>query len=384
MSKRIGNVRRTGIELRSIAVFLMALCSVTLRSGGAETVRAADGAGAARPAAEVPAVNLPAVKLPAVKVFVLAGQSNMEGKAKVSLMETQAELPATRELYGRWRRDGKWTEREDVWVKFLDRRGKLTVGFGSEKCIGPELGFGEVVGDRYEQPVLLIKTAWGGKSLYRDFRPPSAGLPPGEVLEAQLKQQQNREPAATLESVKERYGASYRAMLEEVRQGMAQAGELFPELAGRPCELAGFVWFQGWNDMIDPTATGEYAANLAHFIRDVRRDLHAPQLPFVVAQMGVDGPRPSDGVKKFKQAQAEGAGQPEFAGNVALVKTDALWDLAADEVFRRGWRENLAEWNKVGSDYPYHYLGSPRTMLSIGKACGEAILTLRAGDFSAR
>ena len=32
-----------------------------------------------------------------VKVFLLAGQSNMEGKAKVALLDYQAEQPATRE-----------------------------------------------------------------------------------------------------------------------------------------------------------------------------------------------------------------------------------------------------------------------------------------------
>ena len=29
--------------------------------------------------------------------------------------------------------------------------------------IGPELGFGWVVGDAFEEPVLLIKLAWGEK-----------------------------------------------------------------------------------------------------------------------------------------------------------------------------------------------------------------------------
>ena len=47
----------------------------------------------------------------------------------------------------------------------------------------------------------------------------------------------------------------------------------------------------------------------------------------------------------------------EFKGNVALVKTDVFWDTEAEAVFKKGWRENLDEWNKVGSDYPYHYLG---------------------------
>src|SRR5947209_8191614 len=80
-----------------------------------------------------------------VKVFVLAGQSNMEGKAKVSLLEYQARQPATRALFAHLHRDGRWIEREDVWIKFLDRKGKLTVGYGSPKCIGPELELGFVL-----------------------------------------------------------------------------------------------------------------------------------------------------------------------------------------------------------------------------------------------
>src|SRR5262249_5613521 len=113
-----------------------------------------------------------------VKVFILAGQSNMEGKAKLALLDYQVQQPATRDLFAHLRKDDKWIERDDVWIKFLDRKGKLTVGYGSPKCIGPELEFGTVVGDHYDEQVLLIKTAWGGRSLYRDFRSPSAGLPP--------------------------------------------------------------------------------------------------------------------------------------------------------------------------------------------------------------
>ena len=64
-------------------------------------------------------------------------------------------------------------------------------------------------------------------------------------------------------------------------------------------------------------------------------------------------------------------------GNVALVKTDVFWDLEADAVFKKGWRQNLQEWNKVGSDYPYHYLGSAKTVLGIGRAFGDAVLELR-------
>jgi hypothetical protein len=312
-----------------------------------------------------------------VKVFILAGQSNMEGKAKVSLLEYQLQQPATRDLFKHLQKDGKWIERDDVWIKYLGQKGKLTVGYGSPKTIGPELEFGLAVGDHYREQVLLIKTAWGGRSLYRDFRPPSAGLPAPEVFEKMLTAAKKGKPQMTLADLQKPFGATYRDMLTEVNGTLKNLKAHFPEYAGQGYDLAGFIWFQGWNDMIDATATAEYSVNLTHFIKDVRKDLNAPKLPFVVGQMGVDGMKADANVKKFKAAQAAVMDVGEFQGNVALVKTDLFWDLEADAVFRKGWRENLEEWNKVGSDYPYHYLGSPKTMCRIGRAFGEAILEFR-------
>ena len=126
--------------------------------------------------------------------------------------------------------------------------------------------------------------------------------------------------------------------------------------------------------------TAEYAANMRHFIRDVRKDLDVPKLPFVIGQMGVDGENANEGVKRFKAAQAEAAESPEFAGNVALVKTDVFWDTEAEAVYKKGWREHLDEWNTVGSDWPFHYLGSAKTMCRIGRAFGEAVLELRGEE----
>jgi alpha-galactosidase len=295
----------------------------------------------------------------------------------VSLFDFQATQPGTRELFAHWRKDDKWIERPDVWVKFLDRKGNLTVGFGSPKCVGPELEFGTVVGTRYEEQVLLIKSAWGGRSLYRDFRPPSAGMPSDDVLAKMLAEAQKRNPKMTMDDIKKPFGAAYRDMLKEVNDTLADIKKHFPSYAGQGYELAGFVWFQGWNDMISADATKEYAVNLAHFVRDVRKDFKSPELPVVVGEMGVDGLNASANVKTFKAAQTAGATRPEFKGNVALVKTDAFWDTDAAAVFKKGWRENIDEWNKVGSDYPYHYLGSAKTMMKIGRAFGEAMVELR-------
>ena len=312
-----------------------------------------------------------------IKVFILAGQSNMQGKAKVSLLEYQLRQPATRDLFKHLQPNGKWVERDDVWIRYHKHKGKLSVGYGSPKTIGPELEFGMVVGDHYSEPVLLIKTAWGGRSLYRDFRSPSAGFPPADVLNKMLAAQKKREPATTLDDIKRPFGASYREMLDEVNDTLKNLKTYFPAYAGQGYEIAGFVWFQGWNDMINQDYTAEYAANMAHFIKDVRKDLKAPRLPFVIGLMGVDGLKASPGVKRFQAAQAAVMKVPEFRGNVALVRTDVLWDTEADAVFRKGWRKHLAEWNTVGSDYPYHYLGSVKTMCRIGKAFAEATLQLR-------
>jgi hypothetical protein len=317
---------------------------------------------------------------PPVKVFILAGQSNMEGKAQLSLLEYQSGQAETMELFAHLKgNDGEWVERGDVWIKFLERDGNLAPGFGSPGRFGPELQFGQVMGDHYNEQVLLIKTAWGGKSLYRDFRPPSSGFPTDEVLEAILEKQLKKNPDATIEDVKAAFGAYYRLTLEEVAGTLANLKEYFPEYHGQGYELAGFVWFQGWNDMINAEYTAEYGEHMANFIRDIRRDLEAPNLPFVIGQLGVGGTaEEGDGKKQtFKDAQAGPAALSEFKKNVLVVKTDQYWDMTADAIYKKGWKQNLAEWKKVGSDYPYHYLGSAKTYLAIGGGFADAILTIR-------
>ena len=314
-----------------------------------------------------------------VQVFILAGQSNMEGKAKVSLLEYQLTQPGTKERFAHLRDGDVWVERSDVWIKFQDRNGKLKVGYGSPDCVGPELAFGHTVGDAIDAPVVIIKTAWGGKSLFRDFRPPSAGLPDDEVLERNLANEQKRNPERTLDEVKQSYGHFYRLMLADVAETLTDIGDRFPELKGQQHELAGFVWFQGWNDMVSTEYTAAYADNMSHFIRDVREDLAEPDLPFVIGQLGVGGTGKQDAKREaFKAAQAAPMKLKEFQSNVRVVHTDAFWDDAASAVFEKGWKDHVEEWEKVGSDYPYHYLGSHKTMAGIGNAFGEAVLELRA------
>jgi len=313
-----------------------------------------------------------------VKVFILAGDSNMAGRAKVALLKYQANQAETKERFRHLLHDGEWVVREDVWIKNLNQKGTLTVGFGQEPTMfGPELQFGNVVGDHFAEQVLLIKTCWGG-SLFSNFRSPSSGLPPRETLEQELKELQKENASATLGDVERSYGAAYRDMVTEVRDTLSNLGEHFTGYQGQGYELAGFVWFQAWNDMIDSGKNSFYAENLTHFIRDVRRDFKTPNLPVIIGQLGVRG---MDGLDtnglNLRTAQATVAQLPEFTGNVRLVATDPFWDHEAYAVYQRGWEQHKDEWNKVGSDRPFHYLGSAKTFCDIGKAFGEGMIELR-------
>ncbi|MCY2962529.1 MAG: sialate O-acetylesterase [Planctomycetota bacterium] len=317
-----------------------------------------------------------------VRVFILAGQSNMEGKAPNALHDHQATDPKTKELFSHLRKDDEWIVRDDVFIKFLYRKGPLTLGFGSPGRTGAELEFGTAMGNRFEEPVLLIKAAWGGHALYKQFRSPSAGFPADEVLQKELDQAQaalrnsneknkKDDPLPTLEDIKKGYGTSYRQMLDEVRTVEEKLDELFPELQGRPLQLAGCVWFQGWNDQYG--AENEYASNMEHFIRDVRRDLQSPKLPFVIAVMGQNGSKPASGAMlTIQRAQLAMNDIPDFQGNVKAFRTDVLVDKAAEELYPT-WKMNLEQWKLTGGDHPYHYLGSAIWFNRIGAAMGKAM-----------
>jgi serine/threonine protein kinase len=312
-----------------------------------------------------------------VKVFILAGDSNMDGRVQARLLK--ADPARTKEHFQHLLDKSNHVVREDVWIKNFTRKGNLTVGFGqAPDRFGPELEFGHVVGDYFDEQVLLIKTCWGGQRLCAEFRSPSSGLVSDrEFLEVMRKELQAQKPDATLADAIARCGTLYRDMLGEVRQTLANLGELFPAYQGQGFELAGFVWFSGWSDMIQPKYTYSYSSHLASFIRDVRADLKTPNLPFVIGQMGVNGgSAPGSNELNFRNQQAAVADLPEFADNVKLVVTDPFWDHEAHAVYKKGWKEHIDEWDRVGSDHPYHYLGSAKTICQIGKAFGEAMIEL--------
>lgn len=372
-----------------------------------------------------------------LKVYVLAGQSNMQGHAHVSTFDSMALDPKTAPLLKRMR-DSKGEPRvcDKVWISSIgclgdaysdlqEATGRLTVGFGApEEKIGPEFTFGLTMEEQLGEPILIIKTAWGGRSLHTDFRPPSAG--PYAWNEYELEQMREAKydmDGARAEKI-EATGVYYREMIKHVRFVLADIERVVPGYDPQQgFELAGFVWFQGFNDLVsdwtypknsEPGGYDQYAELLGHLIRDVRRDLEAPELPVVIGVMGIGGLKENEGTQQahFRQAQIAPTRLPEFQGNVVAVETAAFWDDELDELQQRwerfndefdrmaeeeGWndeererwraRDIEKEFSKSDrkklegiSNGGYHYLGAAKILAPIGEAFAEALLALSGTD----
>jgi hypothetical protein len=377
-----------------------------------------------------------------LKVFILAGQSNMEGHARVENFDYIGDDPATAPLLKRMRApDGTPTVCENVWISYFtgsgkvngEGFGKLTAGYGSREKpdkyggkIGPEFTFGLTMDAALKEPVLIIKTAWGGKSLHTDFRPPSAGpyLPSAAERKkwADQPEKEAERAAAT--------GVYYRLMVEHVKKVLADPKRIVPSYdAAQGYEIAGFAWLQGWNDMVDrdvypelPKGTvgnrfDKYSEWMAAFIRDVRKDFNAPRMPFVIGVMGVDGAKASAGTIAFREAMTAPALLPEFKGNVVAVPTAPFWseelgaisekkekvrqmsyylnskhkdhanaDGKMSEEQKREYLKKfetdlitpaeVALWQRGASNAGYHYLGCAKTFALMGKAFAEELLKL--------
>lgn len=371
-----------------------------------------------------------------LKIYILAGQSNMQGHAQVRTFEhigmDERTAPILKEMLNV---DGTPRTCEHVWISSIghdgkenERHGKLMADYGAAgrgPKIGPEYTFGIYMQKVVDQPILIIKTAWGGKSINTDFRPPSAG--PYEFNEQQLAnfKQQNKHIEEIKAAKAAATGRYYRLMMDHVKKVLGDIRRVYPNYdqdAGY--ELAGFVWFQGWNDMVDrgvypnrdkPGGYGPYSDVLTHFIHDVRRDLSAPSLPFVIGVMGAGGPVEKYGTEQkryggihseFRKAMAAPSKLPEFKGNVTAVFTEKYWDSQLGELSYRWGKINSksrslnkdqtlsAEERKKAldaftaemftpqelkvlqtgkSNAEYHYLGSAKIMAQIGKAFAEAV-----------
>lgn len=262
-----------------------------------------------------------------LKIFLLAGQSNMEGHAEVATINTtsgyyyngtlayQLRDPRTAALFAPlWNNaTANWTVLPNAKVWFNENAatqgvngsvipsgpgdasfGSLTVGYGcgaDRNLIGPELGFGFGMSSLLPagETFLIMKTAWGGKSLAGDFRPPSSVASFDPFCQG------------TCPNV---VGHFYGVMVADTHKMLAPGAvaAMFPELAGLTPVLGGFGFFQGYNDGCDLNATAAYEQNLVNLVRDLRAEFGNPNLPVSISVSGFDGFNGAEGARHPKLA----------------------------------------------------------------------------------
>lgn len=290
-----------------------------------------------------------------VRIFILSGQSNMTGRGWLGDLNQPAEdqkatltryimAPENREKYrflydGKQKDKGGWTVRDDVFITVGDwphdattggKHGGLAPNYGGFRSVGfgPELGIGHALGDFYEEPVLLVKVAFGGCSLAVDMRPPSSD---GKL------------------------GEKYPQIVKAVTDAIEHLPEIIPGYTKETgYEITGFFWNQGESDMA-PEASAEYEKNLVNLVTDLRRDVKAPAMKIVIATTGFGG---RDLVSFTKDEQREAIGKiiaaqlalptrPEFMGAAATTETRDFY--RPQEKF--GGNKQTIHWHANGESY---------------------------------
>ena len=335
--------------------------------------------------------------------------------------------------------------------------GPLTAGYGARpSAFGPEYAFGVMLEKSLDQPILIIKTAWGGKSLHYDFRPPSAGPYQATANEKEQLERWKVKKAAwdqylagggtaqtmvqmdkdirSIENEKRGLQASLAKLpkdqqapvQEKINALTAKGGELRKQLVPPPgdmptqdaagfywnemvgfvskvladpkayhpeydpkagYEVAGGVWFQGFNDQFDTEFHGNYATNMVHFIQDLRKEVKQPKMPFIIGVLGTAAFREQALSNNVAAAQRKAAQALSLAGTVAVVESwplttpeVAIWRMKRDSANASGDKATAQtadqQWILHGSNQGYHYDGSGRFFIRLGDEFATAMLKL--------
>ncbi|PHS12463.1 MAG: hypothetical protein COA78_08300 [Blastopirellula sp.] len=265
---------------------------------------------------------------------------------------------------------GNWAVRNDVWYKGLVTAGAnkwLSIGCGaSSNQIGPELQFGHILGDHHDEPVIILKSSQGNRSLSWDFLPPgSKSFTQDGRTYAGYKQSPNSwiegEPK---KEVNWYAGKQYDDCFGEVHRVLDNFDTEFPQFKGQGYEIAGFVWWQGHKDGGSEVHAKRYEQNLVHLIKTLRKEFKAQQAPFVIATIGFDGWNMSGNQLTIAKAQLAVSGEkkkyPEFAGNVLTVETREFWKEVEFSPRNQG----------------FHYNGNAETYIMVGDALGRGMVQL--------
>jgi hypothetical protein len=218
------------------------------------------------------------------KLFLLAGQSNMEGAGLSSrLSEVLRKAPDN--------------------VRFFDE-GKLRDLVWRAR-FGPEVGFAHEISASFpREQIVLCKVARSGSNLYYDWAP-------------------DRTSGGTEDEYR---GPFYPKLL-------ASLGELHSVLDARNkrCECAGLLWMQGERDAVFESMAESYEANLRAFIARVRADVNAPVLPFLIGLISPRKCKPGTSQSTHPYRDIVREAQARIADSMAHVAMVETMDLTQSD-----------------------------------------------------
>lgn len=311
-----------------------------------------------------------------VKVFIIMGQSNTleMGKVKGDKEGSLEHAVNTEKLYQHMiDDDGKWTVRKDVrnlhvmgsggpGKSGIKRNDWLTVSGGK---IGIETGIGHQLGNALDEPVLILKSAIGNRSLGWDLLPPDSPSyefedpKSGKTMvyagygESPLSWEKGTEP----KPIGWKAGVQYDGDVARAKDVLKDIGKYYPDAKGY--EVAGFLWWQGDKDRYNAGHASKYEKNLNNLIAALRKDFDAPKAKFVCATLGQTSKENAKGNEKMileaMFAISDANKYPALKGDVATVYTNPI---------------------SQGSSSNAHYGGNAKTYMNVGEAMGKAMVKL--------
>ncbi|WP_144394583.1 sialate O-acetylesterase [Pleionea sediminis] len=317
-----------------------------------------------------------------VKVYILFGQSNMVGFGAIEPLGTPGTLVTEVKLNGKFPylldSNEQWITRNDVWYKGVisaKQDSWLTVGAGANRGhIGPELGFGHIVGNYHDAPVLIIKSSIGNRSIAWDILPPGSSryVVNGYTYAGYGDRDDRWSDSDPYTPINWYAGKQYDEFVAEAKNVLDNFNSYFPQWADRGFQISGYGWFQGHKDTLNGVYAERYEFNMVNLIKAIRSDFNTPLAPFVIATIGFNGYEMTGNTAVVANAQRVISGDtgnyPEFDGNVITVDTRGFWRSAADSPSRDG----------------SHYRKNAETFMLVGEAMGKGMLTLHRGNISTR
>jgi len=314
-----------------------------------------------------------------VQVFIIMGQSNtLEfGKVKGDKEGSLEHAVEKENLYPFMVNDtGSWTKRMDVrnlhvmgsggpGKTSVKRNDWLTVS-GSK--IGIETGIGHQLGNALDEPVLILKSSIGNRSLGWDLLPP--GSPRHEVVTTDKKtgnkvtlvtpahNDEVRHASWTKGEVPAPPKHTWHAGLQYLGD-VARAKKVLSELdkhypGATKYEVAGFLWWQGDKDRYNAAHSAVYGKNLNQLFKALRKEFNAPKAKMVVATLGQTNKDTARGNEKLIIDGMFAFGDAH-KGDAAVVYTNPI---------------------SMGSSSNAHYGGNAKTYMNVGLAMGEAMVGL--------